>query len=149
MFPTALNRCFSCQNFLGQTPTMEGKRKTSAPDIVKNCVGRGFEYPSPFQTEHRVSCVLVQKRSYTWGLLKLWFCCNKFLPCPGLWESKTRHLQIENSRMSQPGIEAPAFNGTLIDFPAGGMFGKWFLKRPCSDFGWSLGKESHHMFLAI
>ena len=33
-------------------------------------------------------------------------------------------------------IEAPAFNGTLMDFPAGGMFGKWSLKSP-----WASQKE--------
>ena len=132
-----------CEPFGGKTD------KTSAHDIVKNCVARKFEYLLHFQRNIVIAAYWFREDYIYIGRLKLWFCYNKCLPCPGLWKSRTRQLQVAKSRISQPQIEAPAFNGTLIDFPAGGMFGKWFLKRPCGDFGWSLGKETHHMLLAI
>jgi hypothetical protein len=47
-----------CEPFGGKTD------KTSAHDIVKNCVARKFEYLLHFQKEHRDCCLLVQRGLY-------------------------------------------------------------------------------------
>jgi hypothetical protein len=116
-----------CEPFGGKTD------KTSAHDIVKNCVARKFEYLLHFQKEHRDCCLLVQRGLYIhWANWNFGFATTNASHARDCGSPEHANFKLQNPAFRNPKLRHPHSMAHWSTFPLEVCLGSGSWKGPAA-----------------